>query len=110
MSMNRARYIMRLLEEQSIVVSTWGVTNIRPLPKNRGLMFRTNGNCFKGLIKVRHATADIYDILYIPSGKGVVKLQKGICEVELINVISKEVGQSLMALDFWIDMFVYFNK
>ena len=104
MSMNRARYIMRLLEEQSIVVSTWGVTNIRPLPKNRGLMFRTNGNCFKGFIKVRHATADIYDILYIPSGKGEVKLQMGVSEVELVNEISKIVGQSLMALDFWIDM------
>ena len=102
--MDRARHIMRLLEEQSIVASTWGVTNIRPLPKNQGLMFRTNGNCFKGLIKVRHATADIYNILYIPSGKGVVKLQKGICEVELVNVISKEVGLSPMALDFWIDM------
>lgn len=102
--MNRARHIVRLLEEQSIVASTWGVANIRPLPKNQGLMFRTNGNCFKGLIKVRHATADIYNILYIPSGKGVVKLQKGICEVELVNVISKEVGLSPMALDFWIDM------
>lgn len=101
---------MRVLEEQSIVVSTWGVTNIRPLPKNRGLMFRVNGNRFSGLIKVKCGQSDIYDILYIPSGKGEVKLQKGICEVELVNVISKEVGQSPMTLDFWIDMFMYFNK
>ena len=104
MSMNRARHIMRLLGEQSIVVSTWGVTHIRPLSKNQGLMFRTNGNCFKGLIKVRHATADIYNILYIPSGKGEVKQQKGVSEVELVNVISKEVGHSPMALDYWIDI------
>lgn len=104
MSMDRARHIMRLLGEQSIVVSTWGVTHIRPLPKNQGLMFRTNGNCFKGLIKVRHATADIYNILYIPSGKGEVKQQKGVSEVELVNVISKEVGHSPMALDYWIDI------
>lgn len=104
--MDRAKHIMRLLERQSIIVSTWGVTNIRPLPKNRGLMFRTNGNCFKGLIKVRHATADIYNILYIPSGKGEVKQQLGVSEVELVNEISKRVGQSPMVLDFWIDMFL----
>jgi len=102
--MDKARHIMRLLERQSIVVSTWGVTNIRPLPKNRGLMFRANGNCFKGLIKVRHDAADIYDILYIPSGKGEVKLQMGVSDVELVNVISKEVGHSPMALDYWIDI------
>lgn len=102
--MDRARHIMGLLGEQSIVVSTWGVTHIRPLPKNQGLMFRTNGNCFKGLIKVRHATADIYNILYIPSGKGEVKQQKGVSEMELVNVISKEVGQSPMALDYWIEI------
>lgn len=110
MSMNRARHIMRLMEEQSIVASTWGVTNIRPLPKNRGLMFRVSGNRFSGLIKIRYGQSDIYDILYIPSGKGEVKQQKGVCELELINVISMEVGQSTMALDFWIDMFMYFNK
>ena len=104
MSMNRARYIMRLLEEQSIVASTWGVTNIRPLPKNRGLMFRVSGNRFSGLIKVKYGQSDIYNILYIPSGKGEVKQQMGVSEVELVNEISKIVGQSLMALDFWIDM------
>ena len=102
--MNRARHIMRLLERHSIVVSTWGVTNIRPLPKNRGLMFRTNGNYFKGLIKVRHDAADIYNILYIPNGKREVKQQLGVSEVELVNEISKRVGQSPMVLDFWIDM------
>ena len=102
--MNRARYIMRLLERQSIVVTAWGATNIRPLPKNQGLMLRVSGNRFCGLIKVRHDAADIYNILYIPSGKGEVKQQKEVCEVELVNVISKEVGQSPMALDFWIDM------
>jgi hypothetical protein len=108
--MNRARHIMRLMEEQSIVASTWGVTNIRPLPKNRGLMFRVSGNRFSGLIKVKYGQSDIYDILYIPNCKGEVKLQKGVCEVELVNVISKEIGLSSMALDFWIDMFLYLNK
>ena len=110
MSMNKARHIMRVLEEQSIVASTWGVTNIRPLPKNRGLMFRVSGNRFSGLIKIRYGQSDIYDILYIPSGKGEVKLQMGVSDVELVNIISKKVGQSPMALDFWIDMFMYLNK
>lgn len=73
-------------------------------------MFRVSGNRFSGLIKIRYGQSDIYDILYIPSGKGEVKLQMGVSDVELVNVISKEVGQSPMALDFWIDMFMYLNK
>ena len=106
--MNRARHIMRVLEEQSIVVSTWGVTNIRPLPKNRGLMFRVSGNRFSGLIKVRYDQADMYNIIYIPSGKGEVKRQNGVSEVELVNEISKMVGQSPLVLDYLVDM--YFIK
>ena len=104
--MDRARHIMRLLEAQSIVASTWGITNIRPLPKNRGLMFRANGNRFSGLIKVRYGQSDTYNILYIPRGKGEVKQQMGVSEAELINEISKTVGQSPMVLDFLIDMYL----
>jgi len=102
--MNRARYIMRLLERQSIVATAWGATNIRPLPKNQGLMLRVRGNRFSGLIKVQYDQTDIYNIVYIPSVKGEIKRQNGVSEEELINVISKEVGQSQMVLDFWIDM------
>ena len=104
--MNRARYIMRLLERQSIVVTAWGATNIRPLPKNRGLMLRVSGNRFSGLIKVRHDAADIYNILYIPSGKGEVRQQMGVNEVELVNEISKMVGQSPLVLDYLVDMYL----
>ena len=104
--MNRARYIMRLLERQSIVVTAWGATNIRPLPKNQGLMLRVSGNRFSGLIKVRHDAADIYNILYIPSGKGEVRQQMGVNEVELVNEISKMVGQSPLVLDYLVDMYL----
>ena len=106
MSMNRARHIMRVLEEQSIVVSSWGVTNISPLPKNRGLMFKANGNRFRGLIKVRSDQTDTYNILYIPSGRGNVFEQKGISEEDLINEITGKVGQSPLALDLLIDMYL----
>jgi hypothetical protein len=104
--MDRARHIMRLLEEQSLIVTAWGIIYFRPLPKNRGLMFRVSGNRFSGLIKVRYEQADIYDIIYIPSGKGEVKQQKGVNEVELVNKISEMVGQSPMVLDFLIDMYL----
>ena len=104
--MNRARYIMRLLERQSIVVTAWGATNIRPLPKNQGLMLRVSGNRFSGLVKVRHDAADIYNILYIPSGKGEVRQQMGVNEVELVNEISKMVGQSPLVLDYLVDMYL----
>lgn len=104
--MNRARYIMRLLERQSIVVTAWGATNIRPLPKNQGLMLRVSGNRFCGLIKVRNDAADTYNILYIPSGKGEVKQQMGVSEVELVNEISKMVGQSPLVLDYLVDMYL----
>jgi len=104
--MDRARHIIRLLGEQSIVAATMGITNIRPLPKNRGIMFRTNGNRFKGLIKVRYDSNDTYNILYIPSGKGEVTEQRGVNEMDLVNEISKRVGQSTMVLDFLIDMYL----
>ena len=106
--MNRARHIVRLLEEQSIVASTWGIIYFRPLPKNRGLMLRVSGNRFSGLIKVQYDQTDIYNIVYIPSVKGEIKRQNGVSEEELINVISKEVGQSQMVLDYLVDM--YFIK
>lgn len=106
--MNRARHIMRLLEEQSLAVTAWGIIYLRPLPKNQGLMFRVSGNRFSGLVKVRYDQADIYNIIYIPSGKGEVKRQNGVSEEELVNVICKEVGQSQMVLDYLVDM--YFIK
>ena len=102
--MDRARHIMRLLEEQSLAVTAWGIIYFRPLPKNRGLMLRVSGNRFSGLIKVQYDQTDIYNIVYIPSVKGEITRQNGVSEEELVNVISKEVGQSPMALDFWIDM------
>ena len=106
--MNRARHIMRLLEEQSLAVTAWGIIYFRPLPKNRGLMLRVSGNRFSGLIKVQYDQTDIYNIVYIPSVKGEIKRQNGVSEEELINVISKEVGQSQMVFDYLIDM--YFIK
>ena len=106
MSMDRARYIMRLLEEQSLAVTAWGIIYFRPLPKNRGLMFRVSGNRFSGLIKVRYDQADTYNIIYIPSGKGEVKRQNGVSEVELVNEISKMVGQSPLVLDYLVDMYL----
>ena len=106
MSMDRARYIMRLLEEQSLAVTAWGIIYLRPLPKNRGLMFRVSGNRFSGLIKVRYDQADIYNIIYIPSGKGEVKRQNWVSEVELVNEISKMVGQSPLVLDYLVDMYL----
>ena len=105
MSMNRARHIMRLLEEQSLAVTAWGIINYRPLPKNRGLMLRVSGNRFGGLIKVQYDQTDIYNIVYIPSVKGEIKRQNGVSEEELINVIGKEVGQSQMVLDYLVDMY-----
>lgn len=104
--MDRARHILRLLEEQSIIASILGITNVRPLPKNRGLMFKANGNRFRGLIKVRSDQTDTYNILYIPSGRGNVFEQKGICEENLINEITGKVGQSPLALDLLIDMYL----
>ena len=106
--MDRARHIMRLLEEQSLAVTAWGIIYFRPLPKNQGLMLRVSGNRFSGIIKLRYDKADIYNIVYIPNGKGEVKHQNGVSEKELVNVISKEVGQSQMVLDYLIDM--YFIK
>ena len=102
--MDRARHIMKLLESQSLAVTVWGIIYYRPLPKNRGLMLRVSGNRFSGLIKVQYDQTDIYNIVYIQSVKGEITRQNGVSEEELVNVISKEVGQSQMVLDFWIDM------
>ena len=106
MSMDRARYIMRLLEEQSLAVTAWGIIYFRPLPKNRGLMFRVSGNRFSGLIKVRYDQADIYNIIYIPSGNGEVMEQSNVKERDIVNVIAEKIGQSTVFLNYLFDLYL----
>jgi hypothetical protein len=104
--MDRARYIIKLFEEQSLAVTAWGMTHIRPLPKNEGLMFRAYGNRFRGLIKVRYDSSDIYSVVFRPSEKGEVVEKRGVKESELVDVITEAVGQSPMLLEFYIDMYL----
>ena len=107
MSMDRAKQIIKLFEKDSITVTAMGITNIRPLPKNQGIMFNVVGNRFKGLVKVRYDNLeDKYNIRYVPSGGGDVKEQMGINEYDLVETLSDNVGQSPLVLDFLIDMYL----
>ena len=106
-NMNVARYIMRVLGDNSLLVSVMGATHFRPLPRNKGLVFYTSGNRHKGWVKVRRDDIeDKYSILYLPSGKGEVTEQKGVSEEDLVNELINKVGQSPMVLDYLIDMYL----
>lgn len=105
--MDVARHIMRVLGDNSLLVSVMGATHFRPLPRNKGLAFYTSGNRHKGWVKVRRDDIeDKYSILYLPSGKGEVTEQKGVSEEDLVNELINKVGQSPMVLDYLIDMYL----
>ena len=105
--MDVARHIMRVLGDNSLLVTIMGATHFRSLPRNKGLVFYTSGSRHKGWIKVRRDDIeDKYSILYLPSGKGEVTEQKGVSEGDLVNELINKVGQSPLVLDYLIDMYL----
>jgi len=49
---NMAEYIYTILKYQPIILMSWGATNFRALPGNKGLAFNVNGFNYKGEVKV----------------------------------------------------------
>ena len=41
--MEMAKYILRILRSQLMVMLSWGVSDFRALPKNEGLIFHVKG-------------------------------------------------------------------
>ena len=107
-NMNVAKHIMRILEDNSILVSAMGATHFHPLPKNKGLVFYTNGSGHKGWIWVMQEDDDKYGIRYLPSDRTKITEQHGISEDDLVNELSEKVGQSPWLMDYYLDM--YFIK
>lgn len=105
--MDMVKHLLFLLESQSLITHQWGMTNVRPLHKNSGIMFRVNGNRLNGLVKIRLCPLNKkYIITFIPYGRGVVTEKRSVEEEDIVNVISKEVGQAPFVLDFLIDVYL----
>lgn len=106
--MDMVRHILMLLESQPLITHQWRMLNVRPLPKNSGIMFRVNANLFDGLVKIRYnPTNSKYIISYIPFDRiGVVIEQRHVEEKDLIGMLAKQIGQSVFSMDYLVDMFL----
>lgn len=87
--MEMAKYIMRILKSQLMVMWTWGFNS--PTALTNGLRFKVNGFKFKGIVEVVYNEgSDLFDISFIKRNK-VVDTIEGCYLDMLVNVIDNRV-------------------
>lgn len=68
--MEMAKYILRILRSQLMVIFSWGFHDPIALPNNEGLRFSVQGFKFKGIVEVVYNEAwDLFDVRFIKDGK-----------------------------------------
>lgn len=87
-----AVYIMQILSTKPNVVMSWGVSQLRVLQGDEGVMFHVQGFKWNGWVKVVFDQgADLFNIFYIDNKGETQKIQKGIYFDELVDTIDREV-------------------
>jgi hypothetical protein len=65
-----AKYILRILRRQLMVMFSWGFNHPVALPNNEGLRFNVQGFKFKGTVEVIYNEGwDLFDVRFINNGK-----------------------------------------
>lgn len=68
--MEMAKYILRILRSQLMVMFSWGFHNPVALPNNTGLRFNVQGFKFRGIVEVVYNEGwDLFDVRFIKGGK-----------------------------------------
>ena len=92
---NMAKYILRILKSQLMVMLSWGVSDMRALKKNEGIIFHVRGMKFVGWVKIVYNEGkDLFNIFYMDNDMQTQKIQKGIFFDELVNTIDYEVEKT----------------
>ena len=90
--MEMAKYIMRILRSQLMVMWSWGFNN--PTAIENGLQFRVQGFKFKGIVEVVYDEGwDLFDVRFIKDGK-VIETVEGVYIDGLVQVIDDYVEKT----------------
>lgn len=93
--MEMAKYILRILKSQLMVMLSWGVSDFRALPNNEGLIFHVKGFKFVGWVKVVYNEGrDLFDIFYLNNEMETQKVENGIYLDMLVSTIDEEVEKT----------------
>lgn len=83
--MEMAKYILRILRSQLMVMFSWGFHNPVALPNNEGLRFMVTGFRFKGIVEVVYDEGwDLFNVRFIKGGKVIETVE----EVYLDSLVS----------------------
>ena len=87
--MEMAKYIMRILKSQLMVMWSWGFNS--PIALTNGLRFKVNGFKFKGIVEVVYNEGtDLFDISFIR--RNIIIDSVDGCYIDmLVNVIDNRV-------------------
>ena len=101
---------MHILSTKPNVVMSWGVSQLRVLQGDEGVMFHVQGFKFNGWVKcVYDLGEDLFNLFYIDNEGETQKIQKGIYFDELVDTIDREVekvenyNQRVKELYSWIN-------
>ncbi len=90
-----AKYILRILCSQLMVMLSWGCSDFRALANNEGLIFHVKGFKFVGWIKVVfNEGRDLFDIYYLNNDMETQKVENGIYLDMLVSTIDEEVEKT----------------
>ena len=87
-----AKYIYSILRTRLNVLMSWGFSNPRSLPNNKGLIFCVDGFIHKGYVRVEYNEGkDLFDIFLFNYQMTIVKKIDGVYFDSLVSVIDSEV-------------------
>lgn len=93
--MEMAKYILRILRSQLVVMLSWGVSDFRALPNNEGLIFHVKGFKHVGWVKVVYNEGrDLFDIYYLNNDMETLKVENGIYLDMLVTAIDEAVEKT----------------
>ena len=93
--MEMAKYILRILRSQLMVMLSWGVSDFRALPNNEGLIFHVKGFKHVGWVKVVYNEGrDLFDIYYLNNDMETLKVENGIYLDMLVTAIDEAVEKT----------------
>ena len=90
--MEMAKYIMRILRSQLMVMWSWGFNS--PIAIENGLRFKVQGFKFRGVVEVKYNEgSDLFDVSFIKAGK-VIKTIDGVFFDMLVETIDNYVEKT----------------
>lgn len=92
--MSMAKYILRILRSQLMVMFSWGFNHPVALPNNEGVRFNVQGYKFKGVVEVVYDEGwDLFIVRFIKDGKVIDTIEEVYLD-SLVQVIDDYVEKT----------------